>query len=597
VADTPTGTAKLVLDLFNSANASRKKHEMRWYIGDNFLENNHFLKALNQLGQLEQIKFPTGIQIRPIPRAKKQIKSMVNLVLSNDPRWNIYPRPTIDLKKDPNAMAQYDETVRRLGQWFDDLWYFLDLKDQIRKLVTYGYKYNVGYIEIGGDPEGNIFCDAYEPYDIWHESGISELKETSFLIKGVSRTLQYIKNVKGQDSQPLYDPNATAQLKAESRLALSDWKNIRLLEQNKGATKGIEDERIARVFLKECWVKDGEEWTLVTESQGKTLREAKTGLKDLPFAAYSPQEGLLYQASELEDLIPMNKGIDIQAAMLEGYARTVAVARLLKQKMTKVTRSIGENGEIIEWEGAQPPVWLEPSAAPSSSVQVLQIYRDLMDEIGTSVVSFGKVPRGVKAAAALEQLKNVEYANAQTPIDRLAKTLEEVAEKILDTGSRYFTEPVTIPHVTDGKPDPFQLVGENSVASFNEQSGAIPISAQYMVKVEIESGVAYTEEGKRDAIMQLWNAKLLPAEEVLKAFKYSNVSDIIARLQEEQAQQTSIVQTPEFKNLPPQLRLQILQSLGVNVSGDVSAKIPLALLSGGAPAAPATPPAPPVPQG
>lgn len=549
---------------------------MRWYLIDNFDENNHFVKQLNGLGQLEPIKFSKGIKIRPLSRAKKQIRSLVNIVLSNDPRWTIYPRPTDDLA-DPAAEEQFNQTAMRMSQWFSDLWYFLDVKDRVRELVTYGFKYNVGYAEIGADEKGNIFIDTYEPYEIWHEPGIKSLKETSVLVKSVSRTLAYVKSattgetetdpLTGEEkAKPLYKPECVAKLKPETRFSLAEWKNVRLREQSRGNPKEIADERIARVFLKEVWLRDGDHWDIITECQGQILREEHTEFTELPFVSYKPFEGLLYSTSPYEDLIPLNQAIDIQVAMLEAYVRTVAVARFLKQKNAKLSKILNENGEIIEYEGQTPPTWLQPAPTPVATVDYLNILKESMDEIGTSVVSFGKVPKGVKAAQALDQLKNIEYANNQTPIDLLAKTLEEMAEKVLDLADRYFKDPVTVYHMTDGKPDFFKIVSQESVAAANPQSEAIPVSSKYMVKVEIESDMAFSEEGKRQTMMELYDKGLVPPEEVLKSYKMSNVEEILNKTAAAKAQGVSIVQTPEFAALPAQLRIQILEALGVDTN-------------------------------
>jgi len=535
---------------------------MRWYLSDNFWENNHFVKQVNQLGQLEPIKFPKGIQVRPIPRAKKQIKSLVNLVVSRDPRWVIYPQPGMDAA----LTEKFDENARGVSEWMDALWYFLGLRRQIRKLVSHGFRYNVGYAEIGGDADGNIFLDTYEPYDIWHEMGIGELRESSWLRKGVSRTLEYIKNVKDAEGEPLYDPEVTARLKPSDRLALSDWKNIKLREQGRGHTTAITDPRVARQFLNEIWVKSGDTFDLITECEGEILREDKTELTEIPFVAYTPQEGPLYQPSPFDDLIPLNRGIDIIAAMIEGYARTVGVARLLKPKLSKVERVLNENGEMIEYEGPNPPTWMQPGPTPTVATDMVEILKGFMDEIGTSVISFGKIPPGVKAYRALESLQNAEFQNQQTSIDRLSDTLSEIAQKILECGDRYFKEPVDVNYIgREGTRQSLKLVSGVSMAAENPQSDAIPISSKYGVKVEIESGLAYTAEGKRDTLLQLGDKGYLPKEEVLKGFKFSNVNEILEKLQEEKAHGVSIVETPEFAALPPELRLEILKTLGIKV--------------------------------
>jgi hypothetical protein len=535
---------------------------MRWYLADNFYENNHFVKAVNQLGQLEPVKFPKGIHIRPITRGKKQIKSLVNLVVSRDPRWVIYPLPGLENELQIN----FEKNAQIASEWMDALWYFLGVKRQIRKLVFNGFRYNVGYFEVGGDSEGNIFLDIYEPYDIWHEPGITDLKETSWCRKAVSRTIEYVRTATDSDGNPLYDPEKTAKLQPNNRLALSEWKNIKLREQNRGFQNSITDPRVARVFLNEIWIKSGNTWDLITECDGEILREQKTELTELPIGAYSPQEGPLYQPSPLEDLMEINKALDILVAMVEGYARTVGVARLLKSKDAKVERILNEHGEMIEYEGAFKPEWMQPAPTPNAAIQMIQMLKDFMDEVGTSIISFGKVPPGIKAFKALESLQNAEFQNQQTAIDRLADTLSDIAAKIFDTADRMFVNPVSVNYVKDGVQKTIKLVsGSNSIAAQNPTSDATPISAKYGVKVEIESGLAYTAEGKRDTLLQLGDKGYLPKEEVLKGFKFSNVNEILEKLRLENAQRVSIVETPEFNALPPELRLEILRRLGVPV--------------------------------
>lgn len=580
-----------VESLFSSLNQARRKYEMRWYLIDNFWENNHFVKSLNQLGQLEPLKFPKGIQIRPVPRAKKQLKAMVNNILKNDPKWVVYPR--VERGELPE---QYKDHVKRVGQWFEDLWSFLYVKDQVREMVTNALKFNVGYIEIGGDGQGNIFIDSYEPYDIWHDAGLKSLKEADVLIKGVTRSLAYVKSALDFSGNKLYDETKTKELKGEARMALSDWKDVKLREQSKGIVKNIDDDRVAKVFLREMWIRNEDrdgKFDLITECQGKKLRLTETDFTEVPFVGYSPNAGMLYSTSMFEDLIPLNKGIDILTALVEGYTRTTAIGRYLKQKLSKVSRILNEHGEIIEYEGQTPPSQMQISPLPNSVFNVINLLIQFMNETGASITAFGSAPKGVKAYKAIESMKQAEFSNMQDSVDLLTKSLEEMAEKIIDLGSKYFDKPVPIYHLRDGEPDYFNLVSNQaeSYAANTQDKNLVPLSDKYMVKCQIESGLSYTEEGKRDTYIQLADKGYLPKEEVLKVFGFSNVAEIMDRLDKEAQQKAqlgamkggqlgkpaqpgqpkgsgappSIVESPEFPMLSPQTRLVVLKELGVNV--------------------------------
>jgi len=88
--------------------------------------------------------------------------------------------------------------------------------------------------------------------------------------------------------------------------------------------------------------------------------------------------------------------------------------------------------------------------------------------------------------------------------------------------------------------------------------------SKYKVKVEIESGMAYTEEGKRENYMELAAKGFLPKEEVLKAFKFSNVGDIIDKLQAEKISRLPLYKARSSMRCA-ETKLKILADLGVNV--------------------------------
>lgn len=626
-------SAQLLDDIFQSLNQSRRQYEMRWYLIDNFWENNHFVKSLNQLGQLEPLKFPKGIQIRPIPRAKKQIKAAVNILLANDPKWVIYPDIDPDelasQANDPQLAQKYTDHVKRISQWLDDLWHFLYLKDAIAEGVQNAEKHNVCYWEIGADAEGNVFIDTYEAYDIWHDAGLKNVKEADVLIKAVNRTLDYVRKVKGGEFEErttlagektfervpgstsgfLYDPSKTKELKPEQRQALSDWKDVKLREKSRGMSKAIEDPKIAKVFLKEVWMRNSEgTFDLITECQGKKLRFVQTDLTEVPFVSYSPNRGTLLQSSEMEDLIPMNKAIDILTAMVEGYTRTMTIGRYLIPKGAKVTRMLNEHGEMVEYEGQVAPQAMNPAPLPGTVFSTIQLYTGFMDEVGASFTAFGKAPKGVKAYKAIESMRSQEFSNRKDSIDMLSTAIEQIAEKILDLGDRYFMNPVTIKHLTDGQPDYFKLVSANSTWAMNPDNHVIPVSAKMMVKCEIEQGMSYTEEGKRDTYMQLAEGGFLPREEVLKAFKFSNVKDIVAAIDREIQQKAAMEQGAKggdqqqgkqeakkgpstsisFKDLPPDGKVQLADQAGIKLAPEAAAGAPPAANQ------PQKPPQPPV---
>ena len=559
--------AKKINDLFETTSRARQKYEHRWYLIDNFYEGKHFLKPLRTTGELTRVVFPRGIYPRPIPRAKKMIDSIVNLVLFNKPRWSVYPIGiTPEERKNEELLNRRYEIAKQLNNFFQDAWEYLKIKNKARELCALAAKYNVGYVEVGVDENGNLFIDTYDPYDIYHEVGIRDLKETSFLIKVVKKTLSHVKNAKDWEGKYIYDPEQTKFLKPDYRYSLSEYKHIRMTEKFTTVPE-IKDEDLSYVLLKECWLREKDHWRLVTECQGRILRDEIVDYMDLPFVVFKWQEGPIYQTSIFEDLIPLNKALDILVALGESYTRTMTVGKYLKHKMDKVERITNEHGEFVEYEGARPPEQMPLQSIPGSYFALLNTIMQLMEERGAAVISFGKVPRGVKAWRAIETLRSAEITNLQSTIYLFEKALEEIAEKILDIGYHTFLEPFTMYHFEVGSVTPYTVVSEKVAYSY---PGSIPISTKYKVKVEIESGLAYTEEGKREILKELYMLKIIPPELVLESFKLGPVQEILEKAEEyfqrQLGRQASIFDTSEYKMLPPELKQQIIDFLKGQIS-------------------------------
>jgi len=81
------------------------------------------------------------------------------------------------------------------------------------------------------------------------------------------------------------------------------------------------------------------------------------------------------------------------------------------------------------------------------------------------------------------------------------------------------------------------------------------------VKVEMESTLGYTEEGKRGIILELIQAGLLPAETAIEMLRFGNTRDIIKKLEEQMTKGKSLIDAPDFKLLPKALQAAIAQYL------------------------------------
>lgn len=493
--------ASKIKEIIQKTTKSRLGFEMRWYVVDRFLDGVHFDRVvkMNPDGSysLEKFEFVRGIKPIPIPRAEKQLDSVLNILFFNKPVWKVY---ALDVEA-----AQFAD---KLNDVFDALWETLQMKKKIKTATFYALKYSVGYLEVGIDYGGNLFIEAYSPWNIYHDIGIEQLEQTRFLIKVIKKTIADLKE------NPEYNPEVLEELKPENKEGESEYYEQRFKEKFTSQIS-LEDREKDFVLIKEVWFREGSKWFMGTECQGKWLREPRE-VPYFPFVALNFTKNQIYSTSWIEKLIPLNREIDLLSAYIKNFIYSTAQGKLLEPKGSKIERILDKHGERIRYEGGKEPRWLDIPQMSPAVIAFLQLLQTYMDERGIAVLSFGKLPSAKLGWRALESLKQIEIGNMQDFVEEIANTLQQLAYKILEIGENaWLTEPYQFLHENKL----FRLVSASSPLSLRFGEGIIPISTKWDIKVEIESGLAYTEEGKMEKMLELYKAGLVTADEVRERLK------------------------------------------------------------------------------
>ncbi len=539
---------------------ARFKYEKNWYLADNFWDGNHFVWWRESTGTIDRVKPPKGTMLRQVPKLKKQFEAMANLIVANDPRWVAYPDVDDEDIQDEKAMKQaVDFSVKR-RKWLENIWDVENMKGKIIDLVIAALKFPHSVMEVYTDPESRKQKVAvWEPFDTLWKPDVNDIDDSPVFIKIVQRKEEDIRNNKD------YTIPKDLTFVLEERFASSDMKEMRLME--KFGSFGVVSKE-GTGLLKECYIKDFDAdgkpiMRLVTIFGGQTIRNEIVPYKRYPFAVLKLQSGPYYQQSYLESLIPTNKSIDLITSNIETFFHTMTRGKYLKHKNSTVTRVTNENGDFIEYD-VDKPEQLILANIPSYVFNHLGNLEKWIEERTVSAATTGKVPRGIRAYKAIEAMKQADFANVGTPVTFLEETLERVAELILEQADVFIDEPQTVQRLNEENPDYFSVVGQSS---YSESMGknVVPISADTRIDVKIESGLSYTEEGKRQTMLELYQLGLVPAEEVLKSFRFSNVGQILNKAIAEKQQ--SMIDTPDFQALPDELKKQILTVLqGLNIN-------------------------------
>src|SRR3989304_9236125 len=138
--------------------------------------------------------------------------------------------------------------------------------------------------------------------------------------------------------------------------------------------------------------------------------------------------------------------------------------------------------------------------------QYIQLLNSIIEEQGASTSALGVLPDGVKSGIAIESVKSTEYANLKIASDQLKSTIKRTSERMIDIASD-FVMPQTVYVLEKGNPSYFDIIGQNGIDVRNkigeDVSQMIPIKKDYLVDIQVESGLGFTQEGKKQTMQQI----------------------------------------------------------------------------------------------
>jgi len=150
----------------------------------------------------------------------------------------------------------------------------------------------------------------------------------------------------------------------------------------------------------------------------------------------------------------------------------------------------------------------------------MDLLTGFIEEQGVTTTALGKLPKGVKANAAIESLKESEFANLSIALNQTRTAVKRIAEKMLDIGDRYFIKPEMVAYMKDDEPQFFEVIGDSGIQlkkKLKEEvpKDIVPLRKDYKVKISIEEGMAYTPRGKQEAMKELMDFLTVLAQQGL----------------------------------------------------------------------------------
>lgn len=532
--------------------SQRKNYERKWYDNNFFDDGKHFRYVSRSTGKIINLtdKAYFNIPVRAIPKASRQIRGVANLLLQPDYVPVVYPEKVISANFPPGqldpqtgqmipnplyqqALQMSKEQAKKIGSWLQEEWKDQHLIEKLTLMVLLAAKNSVSYLQVWVDPvQEKLRTQVYDAFDIYVAGNLTSIYQSPSIIKAVPMLISEIK------ANEMFDEEMVSKINPDNKYASSQVKQAYLM--SKYGT-GQESDHAATLVVKEAFIKEylcDANWSDVKKmgedsgvmegknrgdmvmrhtfvAGGYPLLDEYIALDEYPFASFTFEPGPIYQTSLIERFIPANKTLDTVMNRLERYINTMTVGIYQKRKGENFDVDNRSGAQIIEYE-QRPLEQMQMASIQAGVFKFIEQINEIIEEQGASTSALNQLPSGVKSGVAIESLKATEYANLKIPATQLKETIRNISERMIEHVGKYYYNPQTVQLLEQGEPSYFDLIGEKGIQKrqeINKRSpdsvvipqDAIVIKPGIKVDIEIESGLGFTMQGRREAIQQVIN--------------------------------------------------------------------------------------------
>lgn len=611
-------------EMMTTDKSERKVFERTWYNNNYFDDGFHFRylsRLQNKIVDLSE-KASIYAPLRAIPKASRQIRGLANLLTSNDLIPVVYPEkvqkanypgvPQQDPQTGQEIMTfpEYEQAqelakniAKRSGHWLEEEINTLEMQMKFALMAILSAKNFVSYLHITPDAEKEkIVSVVRDAFDVYLMGQVDDIEDSPHVIIAHPKTIADIK------ANELFDEEQLDKLNPDNRHASSEIKEAYM----KGRFgRQFNDDSTATIILKEAYLKehlnaDNRKVISKQKDGADILGDRKDGdpvyrcayvagnielydkyvdLPGYPIVDFRYEPGPMYGISQIERFIPSNKSLDMIVSRLERLAHTMTVGVWLKRQGEQFNISNAAGGQVVEYKGV-PPTQANMAQAPAYVMELISLLNSFIEEQGVSLTTLNKLPPGVRGWQAIESLKESEYANLVIPNKMFKHTIQRVAEKYLAYADKYFIEPQTVERLEKGEPTYFDIIGKTAYqkrveAKVPPESDVVPVSGKSKVRIEVQTGMAYTEEGRKnyakelgDYFIQLAQLGVIPPgavakflEALLEAFSFGPASEIMEQVDEFQAQ--GMMSDPQMEKMKLAMA-EVIKDTGIADKADTT---------------------------
>jgi hypothetical protein len=441
----------------------------------------------------------------------------------------ITPHPEYERARD-----EAKQVAKKSGHWLEEEMKKQDLLDKLALMILLTCKHSVSYMQVWPDAvEEAIRTQVFDAFDIVLMGDLTKMKDQPFVIK---ETPQLISVIKANEN---FDPEELRKIHPDNKMASSEIKEAymksryggnrpsdhaaTLIQKESFLKEYVSDKNIGKIRAQE----DGERILKnrdkgdpiirqVFTAGGVTLRDSYLNLHEYPLVDFRLEPGPMYQVPLIERFISQNKSLNMVISRLERYTHTMVAGTWLKRRGENFKINNAAGGQIIEYD-QRPPEQGQVAPLPAFLFNYIELLTSFIEEQGVTTTTLGKIPKGVKAHAAIESLKESEFANLVIAQSRLRKTVQKVSERFLDIADENFVTPQTVYYLEKGEPNYFDIIGDTALKGRKKlkvetPEEAVPIRKDYRVEIEIQAGMGFTRQGQKESVQRMVETMLQYAE-------------------------------------------------------------------------------------
>lgn len=520
-----------VSDIVTAAASSRRSFEQRWYNNNFFDDGMHYRyvsKSQNKIIDLAS-RETSFMPLRAIPKASRQIRGITNLLVSSDPTPVVYPEKVAPVSIDPQTLEQLRQRAKEIakmkGFWLEKVFSDLDFTQLLAHMVLLTQKNYVSWLQIWPDAiKEKIRMQVFDAFDVYVLGNLTDPEDSPFMVKATPYLISEIK------ANEMFDMAQVSKITPDNKFANSEIKQAYM--STKFNTLQSSD-KSASLLLKEAYLKeylgDGNMDRIRAQKDGEKilqgkkegdmvmrqafvagnvwLRDRYVTLPHYPLVDFRMEPGPIYGVSMIERFIPQNKSLDMLISRAERYSHTMVTGSWSQKAGEQYSIDNSAGGQVFKYTST-PPVQNQIAPIPQFYFELLGLMGQLIEEQGVTTSTLGKLPSGIRANAAIESLKESEYANLVIASRRLKATVKKVAERCFDIADQHFITPQEVSFLEKGEPTYFSVIGQSALEGRKKlkvktPDGVVPLSRDTKVDIEIENGMAYTKEGQKSAMKEI----------------------------------------------------------------------------------------------